>query len=605
MPAPGDLPFAYPYYSPPPSPCAPSPSRSRSDSIHSVFPSGYPGYYDSPSSTSTSTINLSENQTTLTILPTTLSLVNIPRQRAVQGEVCNRILSNLFTSVESADFLAIVANELELSIYADAETIRRTQLIKMAKKEHRMARDSKQMRKPGWKPMEYSSKRWSVLQVDTHDDEDAGTRVHQISSCLSSAGIPILFVSSHSADFVLVKSGLLPDVVRRLRKEGFSMYDEHGLSPYLAPAGGRGDWPLRHETGEDVILPPLSLDDPFDMHAHQSPNDGEFDSLPSPAPSSDHSVATVKGPEYVVNPISGTIACVGMAEEHASQWLLKIFRLVASPHQILLDSGRRTRSRRRRSAMSARQEAEGERPLSDILAEDARSDGSSSSSGGGSGPEAEWSDSYDVEYDSDESSSSRSSRDSSLSMPSRSPSSSTSSIQHPPLSLPVTPPRTSPEPSRVPGPTARLRSVSAPQAVHPAILALPFFSFIRTRGATSLTASTRVLAKLFSKNERYMVMSAGELDVYEDDSDEDEEDEEYEDAGAPRDGSDALNGPLRCLQIDFSAFGLDKVGLATRISDALLGSQINHLYTSTLRTANVFVSEPHFHAARAVLLEIA
>ncbi|KZT58825.1 hypothetical protein CALCODRAFT_228838 [Calocera cornea HHB12733] len=602
----------YPYFSPPSSPDAPSPSRSRSDSVRSVFASAYPGYYQPPSSSSpsTSTINLSENQTTLTILPTTLSLVNIPRQRAVQGEVCNRIIYNLLNSVESAEFLAIVANELELSIYADAATIRRTKLIKMARKEHRMARDSKQMRKPGWKPMEYSSKRWSVLQVDTHDDEDAGTRIHQISSCLSSAGIPILFVSSHSADFVLVKSGLLPDVVRRLRKEGFSMYDEHGMSPYLPPAGGRGDWPSSHEPGEDVILPPLSLDHQFDIHALPSPtSDGDFDSLPSPAPSSEHSVMTVKGPEYVVSPISGSIACVGLAEEHSSQWLLKIIQLVAFAHQILLDGdgSRRSRSKRRRSAPAGRQQAEGESALDDILAEDAPSEGSSSSSGGGSGPEAEWSDPSDVEYDSDESSSSRSSRDSSLSMPSRSPSSSTSSIQHPPLTHPMTPPRISPEPSRPSTSAGRQRSISAPQAVHPAILALPFFSFIRTRGATSLTANTRVLAKLFKKDERYMVMSAGELDVYEDDSDDEEtEDGEYEDdGGALRDGSEALRGPLRCLQIDFSAFGLDKVGLATRISDALLGAQINHLYTSTLRTANVFVTEPNFHAARAVLLEIA
>jgi len=110
-----------------------------------------------------------------------------------------------------------------------------------------------------------------------------------------------------------------------------------------------------------------------------------------------------------------------------------------------------------------------------------------------------------------------------------------------------------------------------------------------------------------------MVMSAGELDGYEEESEDEAEDEPYapsdsdsgERARAEAAGFEALHGPLRCLQIDFSAFGLDKVGLANRISDALLGAQINHLYTSTLRTANVFVSEPNFAAARAVLLELA
>ncbi|EJT97626.1 hypothetical protein DACRYDRAFT_119293 [Dacryopinax primogenitus] len=611
--------FAYPYLSPPPSPSGPS--HSRPDSLRSPF--SYP--YPHSRSPSISTLNVSENQTTLTILPTTLSLVNIPRQRAVQGEVCVRIMKNLLTSLARTEFLAIVANELELSIYADPEVIRRTRLIRMAKKEHRLARDPQHLPKPGWKPIEYSSKRWSVLQVDTHDDEDGGTRMHQISSCLSSAGIPILFVSSHSADFVLVKSALLPDVVGRLRREGFGIYDEHGASPYLTSVGGQGGW--TSEQGEDVLVPPLSLNAAFDL-IPASPVEGpDLSSLSSPAASSCPSVATIKGPEYYVNPIRGSIACVGLAEEHYPQWLIKVLRLVADPHEILLDSGRKGRRHRRQRSSANLEGRDDERDLDDMMAEEELSEESSSSGSGGSSASdhsLELELELENEYDSDGSASSHSSRDSSsLSAPCHSPTPSMSSIPHPPLRLPMTPPRTSPEPIPRPSPSnarTRARSASAPQPTHPAILALPFFSFIRTRGATSLTASTRVLARLFEQGEREMVMSAGELERF-------EESEEGEDSlglelgmgsdhGQEREhdlegeelaeqGFEALHGPLRCLQIDFSAFGLDKVGLATRISDALLCAKINHLYTSTLRTANVFVSEERFERARRVLLELA
>lgn len=89
---------------------------------------------------------------------------------------------------------------------------------------------------------------------------------------------------------------------------------------------------------------------------------------------------------------------------------------------------------------------------------------------------------------------------------------------------------------------------------------VPFFSFTRTPEGSSLTGSVSLLAALFPRSERHMVICSGELDDL--DSGSSESGDDYgEEAGPDEDeGDDAsdigTHGPLKCLQIDLQKYGL-------------------------------------------------
>lgn len=132
---------------------------------------------------------------------------------------------------------------------------------------------------------------------------------------------------------------------------------------------------------------------------------------------------------------------------------------------------------------------------------------------------------------------------------------------------------------------------------------VPFFSFTRTQEGTSLTTDVSLLATLFPPNERHMMICAGELDALEEQSSSADSDSEEEE--------DTLSsgGTLKCLQIDLRRFGLgtsffaisrmhinilpsshaDKHGLVNRFSRVLEQNGINHMYSSTFKTANLLV----------------
>lgn len=103
----------------------------------------------------------------------------------------------------------------------------------------------------------------------------------------------------------------------------------------------------------------------------------------------------------------------------------------------------------------------------------------------------------------------------------------------------------------------RARSVSSSSSSSSSAASLrspivPFFSFTRTSEGSSLTAPVSLLAALFPPHERDMVICSDELDIL--DSRQaspagDDEDARDEDSAAPQ-------GPLRCLQIDLRKFGL-------------------------------------------------
>jgi len=64
---------------------------------------------------------------------------------------------------------------------------------------------------------------------------------------------------------------------------------------------------------------------------------------------------------------------------------------------------------------------------------------------------------------------------------------------------------------------------------------------------------------------------------------------------------DEDDGTLKCLQIDLRRFGLDKHGLVNRFSRVLEENMINHMYSSTFKTANLLVHRRHAARAQALL----
>lgn len=151
-------------------------------------------------------------------------------------------------------------------------------------------------------------------------------------------------------------------------------------------------------------------------------------------------------------------------------------------------------------------------------------------------------------------------------------------------------------------------SSSFTPSTHPQDPIIPFFSFTRTSEGSSLTASVHLLASLFPRSERHMVMCSGELDVLDDVREAEDgfevierEDIASEDGDGEGDGLEEPLGPVRCLQIDLRKFGLDKHGLVSRFSRTLEENGINHMYSSTYKTANLLVDKAHANRAQSLL----
>jgi hypothetical protein len=85
-----------------------------------------------------------------------------------------------------------------------------------------------------------------------------------------------------------------------------------------------------------------------------------------------------------------------------------------------------------------------------------------------------------------------------------------------------------------------------------------------------------------------MVICSGELDAVDNSEDAEEDD-------------DRASGILKCLQIDLRRFGLDKHGLVNRFSRVLEQDGINHMYSSTFKTANLLVDKAHAVRAQSLL----
>lgn len=107
---------------------------------------------------------------------------------------------------------------------------------------------------------------------------------------------------------------------------------------------------------------------------------------------------------------------------------------------------------------------------------------------------------------------------------------------------------------------SRSRSQSTSSSVSSSSPLVPFFSFTRTSEGSSLAAPVNLLAALFPASERHMVMCSQELDVLDSRNASPErwaeEDEgSVEDEGPEGELPEPM-GQLKCLQIDLRKFGL-------------------------------------------------
>ncbi|KAJ3568937.1 hypothetical protein NP233_g5388 [Leucocoprinus birnbaumii] len=537
---------------------------------------------------------------TISLLPVPLALVHIPRTRlpALSHPVLRHILH------PSPTFFTVTANEIEISLFVDWEHVHDFDVI--ARKDLRSMRDD---------PVEISYEPWSVLQVDSHSDQldNSGARVNELSGPLAVAGISILYQSSYMCDFIFVKESRLHEALTLFEMAGFDLYTSNMTS---SPA------PTYHPTSSHSSTTASSPTILTLSHAstltHTSSTPTSCSITPIGRHSSIHhlnertkSHSPTSGEVRILDP---DLACVGLSDElGVDHWGLKIVKLVAFP-ELIPSSRKRSKS----STLSS---------CSSSFGEDEGDDGYFSHS-----PHSVSTSSLNVPPvvgPNGSLSSRRSSVSSGPAGPSRSrtgsgqglPLITTSELVGSPSlakssSSPASPIASSnsssivssPNIPQLPSPISRRQA--SPSSSPP--LSVPFFSFTRTQEGSSLTADVKTLAALFPPEERHLLVCCTSLD-FGSPSSESDEDEDLDDDFAH--GMDDLHldelhdidvddmsiGELKCLQIDLRRFGLDKYGLVNKFSRVLGENGVNHMYSSTFKTANLLVNKKHARRAQALL----
>ncbi|KAF8591472.1 hypothetical protein K439DRAFT_898768 [Ramaria rubella] len=543
---------------------------------------------------------------TLTLLPDLLALVHIPRSRL--NYFSHQVVKQILTPAPS--FLNITCNKLELTLFAHHAIL--VEFEPLARKDRQRLRKSATFRRPitqrQYDPVEVSYDTWNVLQLDTHDDrlDNAGARVRELSAPLAEAGISILYQSSYMSDFIFVKSSRLTQVLYRLAQAGFVGYSfdiTSRLSPILSP------------TDADDLHRYTSSDDPVCRNAVRRSIDGatmeliiQRDELPIPAhtvsPSST-ATATPISPDPPrrsssaspcasdVQILDQDIVCVGLSDACAETWASKIIKLVLYPELIAtattskppLDFFETTDP-----TLSPLDEP-GIHPRFDVKAPPSFDTWPSSPSASDSSslPTSPASSSEDGYF-------------SSASPYSPSPSGSPPSL--------ASCSRSFPELNGVSSAFSKVHARSRPRLPRLNTTsvassaptddsrqkAVPFFSFTRTNEGSSLTTGVGLISTLFPPNERHMLICSDELGT---------EDVVVEDgwgSGTPQSiTAPSMCSRMKCLQIDLQRFGLDKHGLISRFSKVLDSNGINHMYSSTYKTANLLVNKGDAVRAQALL----
>ncbi|KAK0190661.1 hypothetical protein F5146DRAFT_1111499 [Armillaria mellea] len=448
-------------------------------------------------------------QVTISLLPVSLSLVQIPRSRLSQ--LSHPVLHHVLQP--SHTFLNITCNEIELSLFADQDILPSFEPIarkdRQRRQRSRSGSNSSRKSVDALEPIEISYEKWSVLQIDSHSDQldKSGARINELSALLADAGISILYQSSYMCDFIFVKESRLPEALSIFSEAGFDLY-----SPNSPPASPTAKVLTRANSPDRPPAPPSP------RQKSQSPHAGQ------------------------VNVLTSDLTCVGLADDGAEQWSLKIVKLIAFPDLI-------------KPSHKNKDSTCYPTPITP----------SSSSSDGGSDTDEDGYFSHSPSNSSPVTSTSNASRSTS-DLLSTTP---TMSFKPPSKHLisPLTPLRidTTPLPQPAPAP---------PPPV-------PFFSFTRTSEGSSLTTDVHLLTALFPSQERYLISG------FDDEAEEGEEED-----------SERL---FKCLQIDLRRFGLDKHGLVNRFSRVLEDAGINHMYSSTIKTANLLVEKKCALRAQALL----
>ncbi|KAJ7781004.1 hypothetical protein B0H16DRAFT_604226 [Mycena metata] len=548
---------------------------------------------------------------TITRLPTALSIVSIPRARldALSHPVLRALLQ------PNPAFLSITCNALELSLFAEPESLRAFDAIARA--------DGSNGRNGavGLEPVEISHDRWSVLQIDSHSDQldNAGARVNELSAPLAAAGISILYQSSYMSDFIFVKERRLAEAMSLFAAAGFALYaaDPNLLTALLEPPPTCS---LTRERSGSAPLPStsavLSRSSSKSSSLKGSSRSGSSGkSMSTPAPSKPKSKSPANVPLRDVRVLAPDLACVGLADDAADHWALKIVKLIAFPDLIPLST-----------VVASSSAAFHRHRTSPVEEENENDDGYFSHSPSPTmdesdlEPEAEPEDEVTPVCETP-------------TKGSRAPVVPTSSARPVPSRLDALPgplawlaanecpnaPQVSHEPQEVDGDkTANAARLKQHQQVRPHVEhTIPFFSFTRTPEGSSLTAGTRVLAALFPRAERHMVICGGELDAADreaeeasasshsptsssslsvpsspiiDNDDGGSADYDSGDESDEDDDTDPDSHPLlSALQVDLRGAGLDTYGLVHRFSRALAQGDVNHMYASTLRSANLLV----------------
>ncbi|KAJ8457663.1 hypothetical protein ONZ51_g11395 [Trametes cubensis] len=584
---------------------------------------------------------------TISLLPVSLSLVHLPRSRL--EDFTQHVLRQILQP--NPVFLNVTCNEIEVSLFAEHDTLQ--EFHKAARKDARRMRrqeirsDSRHSPRrtrranPDWEPVEVTSERWRVLQIDSHSEsiDNSGARVHELSAPLAAAGISILYQSSYMSDFIFaininarthidtssVKEGRLAEVMSLLGSAGFDLYlsDPTNLTAQISTFAS----PMVSPTSEDDQS--ISIIDLNTFHAAGRTSldtDGGIVFTRSrsnttlrkrsrpmrpPAPGTRPALnrAMSHSPSACdVRVLAPDITCVGLSDDSAETWGLKIVKLVAFPELILGPSATPVRASDKPARAPRPRTPDMLSALPEehihVLSFNEGDVGSGSDTTTRVAPESPKKDpmaeedpetpsfGYDHDTDTDNSSS-------------EDEGDANARSRRPRLEKLDTLRTAKPSEKKSPL-SSRSHSTSSTSSESAPTPLVPFFSFTRTPEGSSLAAPVSLLATLFPASERHMVMCSQELDVLDSRNASPERwaQEEEKSLEEDEDAIGALpepHGMLKCLQIDLRKFGLEKHGLVNRFSCTLEENGINHMYSSTYKTANLLIDKAHANRAQALL----
>ncbi|KAJ4479253.1 hypothetical protein J3R30DRAFT_2738701 [Lentinula aciculospora] len=596
-------------------------------------------------------------QVTISLLPVSLSLVHIPRSRLahLSSPIIRQILQ------PNPTFLNLTCNEIELSIFAETHTLDEFESIARRDRQKQRSRSGSGSSRKTFsdsqvvEPVQISYEKWSVLQIDSHSNalDDAGARVYELSAPLAAAGISILYQSSYLSDFIFVKETRLQEVMSLFSAAGFDLYSDNSISNSLLspPPSPLVDLNQGHDAISGAVLTRTRASTDS-LSALTSSDSG------SQTPSRTKSHSPTSGDVQILSP---DLTCVGLSDEHVDHWSLKIIKLIAFPDLIpspknvsshitthskplslynpLFDALASSSLRRYPRARSSSGDSSLKYGSSSSFSDDGDDDEEGYFSHSPTGLSANLSTSSLVTSANSSLSTAESVKSSSptatLSPSTQQPFASPSSHRPPskhlmgPLSplSPITntpivsngvhfdglaPATSEPRSSSI---SSGSHSVSGRSTNRKFSSRVPFFNITRTTEGTSFTTDVDLLARLFPPHERYMVVCGVELDAADEKIARQEEGPLFENPSDNNElnlGLDAEimsdtdreeigeSGLLKCLQIDLRKFGLDKYGLVNRFSRVLEENGINHMHSSTYKTANLLVGKRH--AARACTL---